>query len=220
MIESYQKDLLKGISSWFEILEELSKNTTDTSGLPKLEVSLRSGRMFAGSVIGLKTSIEGNVLMLLEQAEIHSKARAHLIQCEEIAALSFVDPEVYLSIFSKSIISELELNRKSKIIEDEIEKILSTRIAISFHKESIKESDRSQILQLIQELPTIFRKLTKDTIGNSQITENVLDIEIRMGKTAETNLTKKHLICTFAKDSEVYLSKQKEALLHSIEKVL
>jgi len=222
VIESYQKDLLKNIYSWFEILEELSKNTTDTSSLPKLEVSLRSGRMFAGSVIGLKTSIEGNVLMLLEQADVLYNSRIHLIQCEEITSVSFIDPTTYLSIFSKekSIISELELKRKTKTVEDQLEQIASKRIYISLHTDSISETDRSHALKLIENLPKIIAQLQKDALGKELVTERIDGIEIQMGKTAETRLNDKLLICVFEKDTELFLSKQKEALLESIEKIL
>ena len=220
MIETYQKDLLKNIFSWLEILEEISKNTTDTSGLPKLEVSLNSGRTFAGSVIGLKTSIEGNILMLLEQADLYYNSRIHLIQCEEIAALSFVDPATYLSIFTKPIVSELELKRKAKIIEDHIKELTSTNIPISLLHESITESDRSQVLQLIQEFPSIFKKLITDNTSKKMVSESIIHINIQMDKTTGSQLNDKTLICTFEKNSEEFLSKQKEKLFHSIEKAL
>jgi len=220
VIETYQKDLLKNIFSWLEILEEISKNTTDTSGLPKLEVSLNSGRTFAGSVIGLKTSIEGNILMLLEQADLYYNSRIHLIQCEEIAALSFVDPATYLSIFTKPIVSELELKRKAKIIEDHIKELTSTNIPISLLHESITESDRSQVLQLIQEFPSIFKKLITDNTSKKMVSESIIHINIQMDKTTGSQLNDKTLICTFEKNSEEFLSKQKEKLFHSIEKAL
>lgn len=220
MIESYQKNLLKNSFSWLEILEELSKNTTDTSSLPKLEVSLRSGRMFAGSVIGLKRSVGENLLMLLEYPELNSRARIHLIQCEDIAALSFVDPDVYLSIFSKPIISELELKRKTKTVEDQLDQIVSKRISISLHTDSMSETDRSHVLKLVENIPKIIEQLQKDALGKGLVAEQVDGIEIQMGNAAETRLTDKQLICVFEKDTELFLSKQKEALLESIERVL
>lgn len=220
MIESIQKDLLKDISSWFEILEEISKNTTDTSGLPKLEVSLRSGRMFSGSVIGLQKSTHQNILMLLEQADQQSKARVHLIQCEEVSAVSFVDPTVYLSIFSKPLISELEMKRKIKSVEERIEEATITKIAIDVSHASISEVERNHVVKLAETLPSIFNKLMKDNMAKSIILENISGIEIQLGKIAETKLENNILICIFSTNSEVYLSKQKEDLFLSIEKAL
>ncbi len=219
VIANYQKNLLKNISTWLEILEEMSKNTTDTSGLPKLEVSLRSGRLYAGSVIGLKKSTNETFVMLLEHADLHTKSRIHLIQCEDIAALSFIDPDIYLSIFSKPIVSELELKRKLKVVEDELECILSKPIPVSLST-SITESDRSHVLQMAEGFPEIFKKLTADDISKNLIFEQISDIEIQMDKTAGTILNKNKLICIFAKDSDIFLSRQKEALFYSIEKVL
>lgn len=219
MIATYQKDLLKRISSWLEILEEISKNTTDTSGLPKLEVSLRSGRLFSGSVIGLKKSTDENLLMLLEHAGLHAKERIHLILCEDITALSFIDPETCLSVFSKPVISELELKRKTKNIEDALEQIVSKRIPVLLDP-AIAESDRSHVLKLIQAFPEIFERLTADDISKNAVFGQISGIEIRVDKSPGTILNKKQLICIFAKDSEVFLSRQKEALFYSIEKVL
>jgi hypothetical protein len=219
VIANYQKNLLKNISTWIEILEEMSKNTTDTSGLPKLEVSLRSGRMYSGSVIGLKKSTDENFVLLWEQPDLHIKARVHLIQCEDITALSFVDPDTFVSIFSKPVVSELELKRKTKAIEDQIEEIVSKRISVSLSS-SITESDRSHVLQMIEVIPEIFKKLTEDNISKNAVSEQISEIEIQVDKTAGTILNKNQLICIFAKDSEVFLSRQKDALFNSIEKVL
>lgn len=220
LFESFQKDVLKNISTWFEILEEISKNTTDTSGLPKLEVSLRSGRMFSGSVIGLKKSVDENLVMLLEYPELHSRARIHLIKCEDICTLSFIDPDIFLSISSKEkpVITEFELKRRVKAVEERIEQILSSHIPISINQ--VSESDRSRVADLTEELPAIFSKLIKDDTGKNLIQKSIVSIDIQLGKTAETNLNNKHLICIFAQDSELFLSKQKEILFHSIEKVL
>lgn len=220
MIKSFQKDLLKNISSWFEILEEMSKNTTDTSSLPKLEVSLRSGSMFSGSVIGLKKTSHENLLMMLEQVDIQSKARIHLIQCEEVCAVSFVDPTVYLSIFSKPIISELELKRKLKSIEERIEEATITKIAIDVSHASISEVERNHVVKLAETLPSIFNILMKDNMAKSLILENITSIAIQVGEIAHTSLSNKLLTCVFEKDSEVFLSKQKEDLFLSIEKAL
>ena len=220
MIESIQKDLLKDISTWFEILEEISKNTTDTSGLPKLEVSLRSGRMFSGSVTGLQKSTHQNILMLLEQADQQSKARVHLIQCEEVSAVSFVDPTVYLSIFSKPIISELEMKRKVKSVEERIEEATITKIAIDVSHASISEVERNHVVKLAETLPSIFNILMKDNMAKSLILENITSIAIQVGEIAHTSLSNKLLTCVFEKDSDVFLSKQKEDLFLSIEKAL
>ncbi len=220
LLAPFQKDLLKNISTWLELLEELSKNTTDTSGLPKLEVSLRSGNLFSGSVVGLKRSVEENLLMLLEDAELHARPRLHLIQCEDITALSFVDPSVLLSLVSKDkpIVPELELKRRIKTIEDKIEEFVASRIPISLNQ--LSERDRNQAIQLIEELPSIFVKLMKDQIGKNILTESISSIEIQMGETATAKLNNKQLLCIFEKDSEIFLSKQKETLFNSIEKAL
>jgi hypothetical protein len=220
VIHSFQKDLLKNISAWLELLEEVAKNTTDTSGLPKLEVSLRSGKTFCGSVLGLKRSVDENLLMLSEEAEPQARQKLHLIQCEEISALSFIDPNVFLAIASNQqpVVSELEVKRKIKTIEDEIEQIVSARIPVSF--DTVAEAYRSRALQLTETLPSIFSTLMSDGTGKELIPESISSIGIQVGKTAETHLNNKHLLCVFAKDSEVFLSKQKEALFHSIQKAL
>jgi len=222
MIESYQNDFLKDFTSWFEILVELSKNTSDTSSLPKLEVSLRSGRQYTGYVIGLKKSVQENVLMLLEDHTTTNKSSIHLLYCDEISVLTFTDPLNLMSLLEskKTAISELELKRRSQKVEEQIELSLSKKIPISLQYTTISEFDRNYIIQLIEALPQIFENISKDNLGKNQILESVDDIEILMGKTTETSLQNKILVCMFSNSSQIFISKQKETLLQSIEKVL
>lgn len=222
MIESYQKDFLKGFTHWFEILVNKANNTKDTSGLPKLEVFLRSGNKFAGCVIGFQKSEFENLLMLLEEADLYSRSNVHLIHCTEIVAVSLVEPNSYLRIFSteKPIVSELELKRKAKSVEAQIVHTIGKGISIALLLDTISESDRHYVLQMLDSLPAIFESLCKDELGKTTVNSTIESIEIQVSKMAQTTLKYKCLMLYLNKTPDQNMTNEKDNLLYYIEKAL
>ncbi len=221
MIKSCQKDLLKGFTAWFETLVAIVNQAKDTSSLPKLEVSLRSGSRFTGSVIGFQKSENENLLMLLEEADLYYKSCVHLVLLSEIVSVSLIDPKTYLSIFSKErpIVSELELRRKTKLAEEHI-KAFAHHISVSLILESISEADRFHVLEMVETLPSIFEGLCKDETDRNIVVSNVASLEIQIGKTAKTTLKDKHLTIVLSKTPGLILADEQARLLDSIEKAL
>lgn len=222
MIASYQEHLFKDFSTWFSILSELATNTKETSGLPKLEVSLHSGNRFFGNVIGFQSSDQGSTLFLLEQADVYSKSSVHIVQCAEIIAISLVDPKTYLDIFLNrpAFVSDLELKRKTKLVEDQLEQIVSRSLPITLLLSSMTEQNRSHVLQMVEALPAIFKKLCKDDMGMNAVASNIRNIEVLVAKTNQTTLENKQLTLALAKITNQSGEREKDALLHSIEKML
>lgn len=224
MIESYQKDLLKDFNSWFETLVEIANKTKDTSSLPKLEVSLRSGVRYLGNLIGFQKSENENknLLMLFEEADLYAKSGLHLVLCSEIVAISLVDPKSFLRAFSqeKSNVSELELRRKTKLVEEQLEQLTSQRFPISLILETISESDRNHVLQIVEVLTAIFESLTKEEMDKNIVLSNISSLEIQVSKTAQTTLENKHLTIVLSKTPDLILANEQKRLLDSIEKAL
>ncbi|WP_028980654.1 hypothetical protein [Sporocytophaga myxococcoides] len=222
MIASYQEHLFKDFSAWFNILSELATNTKETSSLPKLEVSLHSGNRFFGNVIGYQSSDQGGTLFLLEQADVYSKSNVHIVRCSEIIAISLIEPKTYLDIFINQpvFVSELELKRKTKLVEDELLQIVSRSLPITLLLSSMTEQNRSHVLQMVEALPTIFKNLCKDEMGKNAIALNISNIEIQAAKTNQTTLENKQLTLALAKIANLSGEREKELLLHSIEKLL
>lgn len=222
MITSYQDYLFKDFSAWFSTLAEIATKSKETSSLPKLEVSLRSGSRFLGNVIGYQSLVQGSTLLLLEQADVYSRSNVHIIQCTEIVAISLVDPKTYLDIFlnQPTFVSELELKRRTKLVEDQLAEIVSGSLPINFLLSSITEENRSHVLQMIEALPSIFKSICKDDMGKKAVSLNVTNIEIHGAKINQTTLENKHLILALAKGVNLSGESEKEDLLQSIEKVL
>jgi hypothetical protein len=222
VIISYQEYLFKDFSAWFNILAEIATKSKETSSLLKLEVSLRSGNRFFGNVIGYQNLAQGSTLFLLEQADVYSKSNVHIIQCAEIVAISLVDPKTYLDIFlnQPTFVSELELKRRTKLVEDQLEQIVSGLLPINLLLSSITEENRSHVLQVIEALPVIFKSICKDDMGKKAVSLNVTSIDIRGAETNQTTLENKHLKLALAKRANLSGEREKEELLHSIEKVL
>lgn len=222
MIGSYQKDLLKSFTNWFEILAYKANNTNDTSGLPKLEVFLRSGNKFAGCVIGFQKSEFENLLMLLEEPDLYSKSNVHLIHCAEIVAVSLVEPKNYLRFFSKTkpTVSELELKRKTKSVEDQIAQTAEKNISIALPLDTISETDRYYLFQMIGSLPAIFESLCKDKLGKTTVHSTIERIEIQVSKMAQTRLKDHCLMLHLNKIPEQNIEDEKDNLLYYIEKAL
>lgn len=222
MIASYQEHLFKDFSAWFNILSELATNTKETSSLPKLEVSLRSGNRFFGNVIGYQSSEQGGTLFLLEQADVYSKSNVHIVQCAEIIAISLNEPKTYLDIFLNrpAFVSELELKRKTKLVEDQLGQIVSRSLPITLLLSSMTEQNRSHVLQMVESLPSIFKNLCKDEMGKNAVAANITNIEIQGAKANQTTLENKHLTLALAKIPNLNGEREKDVLFHSIEKVL
>ncbi len=222
MITSYQEYLFKDFSAWFNTLAEIATKSKETSSLPKLEVSLRSGNRFFGNVIGYHSLAQGSTLFLLEQADAYSRTNVHIIQCAEIVAISLVDPKTYLDIFfnQPTLVSELELKRRTKLVEEQLEQIVSGLLPINLLLSSITEENRSHVLQVIEALPIIFKSICKDDMGKKAVSLNVTSIDIHGAETNQTTLENKHLKLALAKRANLSGEREKEELLHFIEKVL
>ncbi|WP_299248984.1 hypothetical protein [uncultured Cytophaga sp.] len=222
LIESLQKDLLKDFSEWFDLLAEKSKNTTDTLSLPKLEVSLRSGRTFTGVIVGLKTSESDRLLMLLEHTSVQNKECVHLIQTQEIIALSFLDAHAMLAVLAddETIISNLDLKRKINQLEDSLEKLLSKRISISINFNDTTNKNKNRIVKIAELLPEFFGQLTKDSMGMQSVTANIEKVVLEVAEKSNTALQNKTLTIPFSHTAYVSFAIDKEAIIQSIELVL
>ncbi len=224
IIDQYKNALFKSLSSWFSELAVLAEQTDDSSNLPRLELSLRSGQVIRGSILQVQQTAHEQWLMLLGLADVYTKSELTFLSGNEVVALTLLEPEKYLKQFvvtpDPKQVGELELKRAVQHIESELEKTLQLSIPIQLSGNGIPEQARWDVLRTVGFLPSLFSAIGSDKLGKKQIRENITAIRIEAADKNQTLLEQKTLVMRLKSPLSVSVTKEKERLKTEIEQLL
>lgn len=223
-INTYKEVLFKNFNNWFSELARLAEQTDDNSDLPKLELSLRSGHVIRGSLLKVQDSAHDQLLMILGLLDPYTKSEITFVSSSEVVALTLLEPEVYVKRLSvpadHKTVGTLELKRAVKNIEQEIEKVLQSPLALSIEVDSIPETNRWDVLRTLGFLPSLLTHVASDELGKKLVKENISTISIKTATTNQTSLQEKTLTLSIASPLTIPVAKEKERLTKEIESVL
>ncbi|MFB9109864.1 hypothetical protein [Flavobacterium gyeonganense] len=218
MIASYKKNLFIEFPGWFIKLADFADRADDVYSLPKIELVLHTGNLIRGCIIGYDRTQPEKLLMVMGIPDSDPKPEITLVSGSQVAAISFIDANETLRILEpNATISELELKRTAKKVEEDLEKGITSKINLIL--DSYPEENRKLVLDTIKFLPSIFESLTNDELGKKAVAENIENIKISIAEADSAILENKELQITVSAGYK-FPHKEKERLKKEIENVL
>ncbi|WP_417941359.1 hypothetical protein [Flavobacterium sp. RS13.1] len=220
IIESYKKNLFIEFSGWFIKLADFADKAEDVYSLPKLELVLHTGNVIRGCIIGYDRTRQEKLLMVIGIPDSNQKSEVTLVPGSQVAAITFMDANETLRILEpNATISELELKRTAKKVEEDLEKCTASKINLILETDGYPEENRMLVLETIKFLPSIFESLTNDELGKKAVAENIEKIKISIAEADSTILENKELQITVSVGYK-FPHKEKERIKKEIESVL
>lgn len=220
MIESYKKNLFIEFSGWFIKLADFADKAEDVYTLPKLELVLHTGNIIRGCIIGYDRTRQDKLLMVIGIPDSNPKSEITLVPGSQVATITFMDADETLRVLEpNSVVSILELKRTAKKVEEDLEKIVESKISLVLDTDNYPENNRKIVLETIKFLPSIFESLTEDKLGKKAVIENIENIKISITEANSMVLENKELHIATSTGYKLP-GKEKERMKREIESVL
>lgn len=215
---------LRTFSAWFSELAKLAERSDDNSGLPKLELSLRSGHVVRGCILGIQENAHDQMLMVWCFPDPYTKSEISFVPAGEVIAFTILEPETSLKQLmapgDQKAVGALELKRAARNVEAELEKVLQFRIALQLNVDAFPGQARWDVLRTIGLLPGVLSSVAVDDLGRKLVRERISAISILVTGSNSSRLDKNMLILSIATPLAIPVASEKERLKKEIEDLL
>ncbi len=215
---------LKSFSAWFAELAKLAEQSDDNSGLPKLELSLRSGHVVRGCILRMQENTPGQMLLVWGVPDTYTKSEISFVPAGEVVAFTILEPETSLKQLiapgDQKAVGVLELKRAARNVEAELEKLLQFHISLLLNADAFPEQARWDVLRTIGLLPGVLSQVAADDLGKQLVKDRISAISILVTAGNSTQLDKNILTLGIATPLALPVAKEKERIKREIENVL
>jgi hypothetical protein len=159
-------------------------------------------------------------LMVIGIPDSNPKSEITLVPGSQVATITFMDADETLRVLEpNSVVSILELKRTAKKVEEDLEKIVESKISLVLDTDNYPENNRKIVLETIKFLPSIFESLTEDKLGKKAVIENIENIKISITEANSMVLENKELHIATSTGYKLP-GKEKERMKREIESIL
>lgn len=202
-----------------------AEHINESSGLPKLELSLHNGRSLYGHVIKYQTFDLEHYVWLQESSDAETRPIVTFLGIKEICAISFIDFNHYLSVLELQTpvkeVGILELKRSIKSTEEQLLQLFEHETPIEVDIEALSDRQRIDVQKVLGILPKIFKSIMSDPLSIN-LTKSAINLihlypsEIPKGASLEN----KALSIYISSNTTLILAKLKDQLKAEIEALL
>ena len=215
----------QGISAWVCQMAEIAEKAEDSSGLPKLELLLRSGNLLRGHILKVEKHEEETIVVVVNlEDNYNNSSNITFFPEKEVIAFTLLESEVYLKHHVMPALSQsvgnLELKRAVREIQDKIQAITASRVNLQADTTAVPEDARWEVLQVLETLPEIMEKLLADELGKEMLLKKVENITVSTADKARTRLEDKTLKIEIKTPFKGPISAEKDRILSEVETLL